>query len=64
VQQLEERLNILLLEFSIVKNLLEDLCELQTNKMRIPHRCPVCNGGYDDNETLCHPCDGNGIVWG
>jgi hypothetical protein len=62
---LDERMNLLLLEHENLKNMLEDICDLQHNKIKIPHRCPVCNGStFDEEGALCHPCDGKGIVWG
>ena len=62
---LEERMNILLLEYANLKALVEDLCDNRHYRIRIPHRCPVCNGStFDDEGMLCSPCDGSGIVWG
>lgn len=59
----------LVLEIAELKekiNELEDLYGGQNNKIRFPHRCPVCIGStHDDKENaLCLPCDGRGIVWG
>ena len=48
-----------------LRQMLDDIIDMQTGKIRIPHRCPVCNGStFDDEGALCHPCDGRGIVWG
>lgn len=62
---LEERMNLLLIEHANLKNLLEDVCDTYHNRIKIPHRCPVCNGStFDEEGALCNPCDGRGIVWG
>ena len=35
------------------------------NNIRIPHRCPICNGAsFNEKDEACLPCDGKGIVWG
>jgi hypothetical protein len=48
-----------------MRSLMDDLIDAQMHKIKIPHRCPVCNGStFDDQSALCHPCDGRGIVWG
>lgn len=45
--------------------MMDDAIDIQTGKIKIPHRCPCCNGTtYDDQGDLCLPCDGRGIVWG
>ncbi len=64
-KQLEERMNILNHKYDSLKYLLEDWAETAHPRIKIPHRCPVCNGttiGISDE--LCTPCDGKGIVWG
>ena len=48
-----------------LRQMMDDAIDMQTGKIKIPHRCPVCNGStFDDEDALCHPCDGRGIVWG
>lgn len=48
-----------------LRQMLDDAIDMQTCKIKIPHRCPVCNGStFDEEGALCHPCDGRGIVWG
>lgn len=48
-----------------IRSMLDDVIDAQMQKIKIPHRCPVCNGSTLDEEgALCHPCDGRGIVWG
>ncbi len=48
-----------------IRSMLDDVLDAQMHKIKIPHRCPVCNGSTLDEEgALCHPCDGRGIVWG
>ena len=52
-------------DYAHLKGLLEDVCDTQHNRIKIPHRCPICNGTtFDEEGALCHPCDGKGIVWG
>lgn len=44
---------------------LEDICDDYHGKIKLPHRCPICNGSMHDEEgAMCFPCDGRGIVWG
>ncbi|HMI79402.1 MAG TPA: hypothetical protein VK484_11450 [Ferruginibacter sp.] len=63
--KLEERVNSLVNELGHLKALLEDICDIHHNKIKIPHRCPVCNGStLDEKGDLCIPCDGRGIAWG
>jgi hypothetical protein len=65
VKELIGRINIIELENCNLRNLLDDLCDMHRYRIKIPHRCPVCNGLILDNEgTLCQVCDGNGVVWG
>ena len=62
---LEDRLNIIMLELHDLKNTVEDTIDIQHNKIKIPHRCPICNGKtMDEKDEVCVPCLGNGIVWG
>lgn len=53
-------------ELCEIKEMIGDLSGEHHGRIRIPHRCPVCNGStYDEKEdALCLPCDGRGIVWG
>lgn len=47
-----------------LKDLLEDVCHERHDRIKIPHRCPICNGTtFDIDDILCLPCDGKGIVW-
>lgn len=55
----------LMSQYDHVRSMLDDVIDAQMQKIRIPHRCPVCNGStLDEDGALCHPCDGRGIVWG
>jgi hypothetical protein len=48
-----------------LRQMLDDALDEQSGRIKIPHRCPVCNGStFDEEGALCHPCDGRGIVWG
>lgn len=53
-------------EIRFLKEMIEDLSDSQNGMIRIPHRCPVCNGStFDEKEdAMCFPCEGRGIVWG
>ena len=62
ITELEKRLSMVMIENQHMRNELDDIWDKPATRIRIPHRCPVCNGS--DKETLCQPCDGNGIVWG
>ncbi len=69
---LEERFQLmcsqqdsLLLQNDHIRSMLDDVIDAQMHKIKIPHRCPVCNGStFDEEGALCHPCDGRGLVWG
>lgn len=65
VTWLEDTVEHLCNENSLLRNLCEDLSEKECKKIKIPHRCPICNGDMcDDKDKLCWPCEGSGIVWG
>ncbi len=52
-------------EIMDLKEMVQDLSDVKGGKIRLPHRCPVCNGStYDEDDAFCLPCDGRGIVWG
>lgn len=62
---LKDRVDALYLEQASLKQTLEDILDEQHNKIKIPHRCPICNGStFALDEGFCIPCDGRGIVWG
>lgn len=60
---LEKRVDSLINENDGLRAILEDLCDSQHQKIRIPHRCPCCNGLTYEDDSICIPCDGSGIVW-
>ena len=63
--RLERVAKELMIEQSTLIQRLEDILDEQHNKIKIPHRCPICNGKTcDEQGDLCDPCDGRGIVWG
>lgn len=65
IKTIHGRMHLFDVEIQNIKNFLEDLCDVHQNRIKIPHRCPVCNGGTLDNEGLmCVPCNAKGIVWG
>lgn len=62
---LEDRFQLLINQQEHIRSMVDDLVDTQMHKIKIPHRCPVCNGStFDEEGALCHPCDGRGIVWG
>ena len=62
---LENRFQLLCSQHEHIRSMLDDVVDVHMNKIKIPHRCPVCNGStFDEEGALCHPCDGRGIVWG
>jgi len=62
---LEDRFQLLISQHEHIRSMLDDVVDAQMHKIKIPHRCPVCNGStFDEEGALCHPCDGRGIVWG
>lgn len=62
---LEERFQLLIHQHEHIRSMLDDAIDLQHGKIKIPHRCPICNGStFDEEGALCLSCDGNGIVWG
>jgi len=64
-QMMSKMQETLLSHYDYVRSMLDDVIDFQLVKIRIPHRCPVCNGStFDEEGALCHPCDGRGIVWG
>ncbi|MCF1193225.1 hypothetical protein LRR18_16670, partial [Mangrovimonas sp. AS39] len=64
-QLLCEQQEMILNNYDHIRSMLDDVIDAQTQKIKIPHRCPVCNGStFDDEGALCHPCDGRGLVWG
>ncbi len=63
--EIENKISLLMLNYENLKQLLEEICDTQHNKIKLPHRCPVCNGNtFDEHVEFCHICDGRGIVWG
>lgn len=64
-QILEEEAHIFRLENINLRDLMEDLYDEQSDRIKIPHRCPLCNGDtFSKDGDLCFPCNGKGIVWG
>lgn len=64
-EELKLRMEVQIIDNHNLKHLLEDLCDAQHERLKIPHRCPVCNGStFDEENALCHICDGKGLVWG
>lgn len=64
-QMMSKMQETLLSHYDYVRAMLDDIIDVQIGKIRVPHRCPVCNGSTLDEEgALCHPCDGKGVVWG
>ncbi|CAB4128555.1 hypothetical protein UFOVP100_42 [uncultured Caudovirales phage] len=62
---LEEKCQILNHENEYIRSMLEDIVDIHLEKIKLPHRCPICNGAtLDEENSLCIPCDGRGIVWG
>lgn len=62
---LKYRFDLLLKQHEHIRSMLDDVIDAQMQKIKIPHRCPMCNGSmFDEEGALCHPCDGRGIVWG
>jgi hypothetical protein len=62
---LKDKFQLLISQHEHIRSMVDDLVDVQLNKIKIPHRCPVCNGStYDEEGDLCLPCDGRGIVWG
>jgi DnaJ-class molecular chaperone len=63
--RLQEHIAILISENMNIRDLIDDMCEGDSRRFRIPHRCPVCDGASEDKDKIpCIPCDGRGIVWG
>lgn len=62
---LKEKFELLLHQHERILILIDEVIDLRMEKIKIPHRCPVCNGTtFDEEGALCHPCDGKGVVWG
>ncbi len=67
LDSLEERFEIICSEHEHFISAVENVIDIETYKIKIPHRCPICFGSrFEDSDdgVLCHPCDGTGIVWG
>lgn len=65
IERLQEHIVILMSENTHIRDMLDDLCETDRYKIRLPHKCPICDGTTTEkNGELCIPCDGKGIVWG
>jgi rubrerythrin len=62
LQVVEDRLNMLMVDLHNIKIMVEDICDSRHNRIKIPHRCPICNA--QDSPNLCTTCDSTGIVWG
>ena len=59
VDDLEERMNTLLLDNMNFKVLIENF-----NENSRPYKCPICKGSsFDKKGMMCNTCEGNGIVW-
>jgi len=59
------RLEELYLRIINLEDIIEDMHSEQCDRIRIPHRCPACNGcTMDFDGAACLPCDGKGIIWG
>lgn len=62
---LMDRFNLLCNQHVHMRSMLDDVFDAQMQKIKLPHRCPICNGStFDEEGALCYPCDGRGIVWG
>ncbi len=61
---LEDRFQLLISQHEHIRVMMDDVIDLQQCKIKIPHRCPICNGCMIKDEEFCLPCDGTGIVWG
>jgi DnaJ-class molecular chaperone len=66
LKNLEKYVDVLYRKLESLEDVVDDMHAEQNERIRIPHRCPVCNGTtYDDKEgAQCIPCEGKGIVWG
>jgi hypothetical protein len=65
VSELELNYDLLHDEFIKLSEIIDEWCVGNQNKIRIPHRCPVCNGTiFAEDGSFCIPCDGTGVVWG
>jgi hypothetical protein len=60
--ELEYKLNLVDIDLITLKDLIDDLVDEQRDRIRIPHRCPVCNASA--GVLPCNVCDDTGIVWG
>ena len=48
-----------------IVDMIHDMYDIHQNRIKVPHRCPICNGTmWDAKEEMCVPCDGTGLVWG
>lgn len=64
VNRLEEHIGLLHCDLEDLREFVVDSINERSRKIKIPHRCPVCDGHcIDKNKRFCIPCDGNGIVW-
>lgn len=65
ITRIQEHIAILISENMNIRDLIDEICEGDLRRIKIPHRCPVCNGESEDKDKIpCNPCDGRGIVWG
>lgn len=62
-EELEQKMNVLLLGHHNLKNLLGSLAE--TRESRRPYKCPACNGrSFCEEGMECNACEGSCIIWG
>lgn len=63
--KLQEHIVVLNMENQRITEMMDDLYDFHQNRIKVPHRCPICHGlMLDDKEEMCIPCDGTGLVWG
>lgn len=65
IENLAEYVDSLYVRVITLEDIIDDMHAEQSERIRIPHRCPICNGATMDFDAVaCMPCDGKGIVWG